>query len=279
MGWWRGPLGCPRLAFGISGAGAGATTLLLTRPMPSASRVTTSPGTSGFGTCSPARPQTSARQPRWHVPEASRSPGVTFTPREAKLIGSSKVNAQLALGALDVPRRPVVEDRVADDSGGGLFRGEVPAVLPVDDADLKLKVELLRAREPLDIVERADARVRVGEVEARRVVPLRGHRVVRALLRLADVLDVRLEGDRVADRRRVQRRAPTPSAGPPRSPAWSAARSRAARTTGRSPSTSRSGRRCRTSPWPPCACAPRSSAGWACRRRFPSRSFSSSRFR
>ena len=50
--------------------------------MPSTSRVTTSPVASGGGTCSPARPQTSARQPRWQVPEASRSPGATVAPRE-----------------------------------------------------------------------------------------------------------------------------------------------------------------------------------------------------
>jgi 3alpha(or 20beta)-hydroxysteroid dehydrogenase len=79
----RGPRGWPGRAVGIGGHGAGSTTVLLTVPRPSTSRVTTSPGTSGGGTRSPARPQISVRQPRWQVPEASRSPGATTEPREA----------------------------------------------------------------------------------------------------------------------------------------------------------------------------------------------------
>jgi hypothetical protein len=89
---------------------------------------------------------------------------------------------QLALEPLDVPGRPVVEDRVADDPGRRVLGRQVPPVRPVDDPDLAFQVEQLGAGEALHVVEGADARVRVGEVEARRLVPARGDRVGGALL-------------------------------------------------------------------------------------------------
>jgi hypothetical protein len=139
-----------RLAWGTGGHGPGSTIRLRTVPIPSTSSVTTSPGTSGGGIRSPVRPQISVRQPRWQVPEASTSPGATAEPRDAKLISSSNVNAQLARGVLaeQFVVHPGTQGQVEESVtrsvwfelvGGHQVRTErVGAVLPLEETERQL---------------------------------------------------------------------------------------------------------------------------------------------
>jgi hypothetical protein len=87
-----------------------------------------------------------------------------------------------------------------------LFRREVEAGPADDGGQLELEVEQLAARRHGDGIPRPDDRVRADPEEARRLVPVGVNGRVRpaVLDRAGDML---LEGDEVADRRRVERRA------------------------------------------------------------------------
>ena len=81
---------------------------------------------------------------------------------------------------------------------------EVASVATDHGGDLQLVVEELAPRRDRDVVVWADERVRVGEVERRRLVPARMHLPGR-LVESHHAFDMPLEGEEIADRRRVER--------------------------------------------------------------------------
>ena len=119
---------------------------------------------------------------------------------EVLALGGAETDLHLAL--LDVAGGPVVDDRVAEDRRLGLIdRGRAQRRAD-DDADLHLEVQRPAGHRPRDRLARTVEGVRVGEVEVRGVVP-RLRDAGRVVDGFPDPFDVGLEGDEVADRRRL----------------------------------------------------------------------------
>src|SRR5205807_6833790 len=104
---------------------------------------------------------------------------------------------------LDVPRAEVVHDRVASDVGRRLLFGDIPAGAPDDAGQLQLVVQLGRLQRPREIFLRSDNRPVIALVIDRRLVPFGRNGLAALLGRGGDVL---LEGDEVAQRRRIRER-------------------------------------------------------------------------
>ncbi len=77
--------------------------------------------------------------------------------------------------------------------------GDSEAPSRPDHGDLEFEVEQFASGRDRHVVGRPDQRVRIGEIERRRLVPLRHHLS-------GDARHVLLEGDEVADRGRGERR-------------------------------------------------------------------------
>ena len=121
----------------------------------------------------------------------------------AKSLRLAEAEPELELRALQVARRPVVEDGVAGDVRAGLVGPEVRPGAADDGRDLELEVERRAARRHRDLVVGAGDGVGVREVTERRLVPDAGTLASGRRRVLIDAFDVLLEHGEVADRRRL----------------------------------------------------------------------------
>ncbi len=124
--------------------------------------------------------------------------------RGGEVLALGRAELELHLAALDVAGGPVVHHAVAADHLPRPLGGQVAAVAADDRRDLELEVEPLGVRRHRDVVVRSGHRVRRHEEEDRRVVPLAGR--ARVAVAALHPVDVRLEGEEVAHRHRVDRR-------------------------------------------------------------------------
>ena len=115
--------------------------------------------------------------------------------RAVPVLRLARPHAHRQLAHLHVARRHVVPDRVAEDDGMGVLRGDVARLAADHRGELELVVEVLGPGRPRDLRLRPDHGVRHALVVGRRVVPLVGDGPAEAGER---VLQMPLEREEVA---------------------------------------------------------------------------------